>query len=1042
MKHYYKKTTFFLFSFLIFFFTTAATAQTIVRGIVTDEIGEPLAGATILLKGSQTGTTTTSEGKFSINVSGDSDVLIFSFIGFKKQEIKIGKQREINIVLRGDSESLDEVIVTAYSDGVRQRDISGALSKAKMSDLLSAPVGSIDNALAGRLAGVLVTSGDGSPGGTVNIIVRGNNSLTQDNSPLYVIDGFPMEGNPLSSINPNDIESLTVLKDASSTAIYGARGANGVVLVNTKKGAVGKVQITYQGDFAVENITQRMKLLSAYEFVKLQSEVFDPQRIFNERYFPTGSGFTTAEDYRNAPTVDWQERMFRTAFVQNHSLSLSGGTQSTYYIMSLSYRDQGGIVTNSGYDRVQGRINLTQRINSKLKANIVVNYSQEKRKGSSANLRNSWGYRSVAYPGEDLHTQKYIYEPDGINVRFNPIISQENEFRRKTSGNLYTNGSLEYEIIKGLKLKVSGGITNNKERQEAFNGSNTISGNLIDTRNARGINANIRHNEYNSWLNENTLAYQIRLKQKHNISVLAGLTMQGNRFSSTYAEVYQISNESLGMGGFSAGIPSQTTTSISSSALMSYLSRFNYSYKSLYMFTASFRADGSSKFYGKNRWGYFPSTSVAWNVAEENFWKKIGLKKYVSNAKLRLSWGLTGNNRVGDFAALPTYITGKAMEYSFNNAFAPGYIKNNLGNMGLKWETTSQSNIGLDLGFLKQRIRVTTDLYYKTTNDLLLNAELPLSMGFDRVMKNIGKVSNKGLEITIDTENIKRKDFTWNTSFNISFNKSEVKALADNQQSLLNSVGTGPYGFAGDIPSYISKIGQPMGMMYGHVYEGTYKYSDFDRVGEAYVLKRGIAKYDMTIQPGYPKYKDLNNDGIIDNYDRTIIGDGQPKAIGGISNHFAYKNFELNIFFQWSLGNDIYNVSKLEMLYPTYNQRERNMMAEYANRWTPENPNSDIPLSHMHGNFPSYYSTAVVEDGSYIRLKTASLTYNLPDKILKKVSLRSASVVVSGNNLLTFTNYTGLDPESSSFGQTLTPGYDFAAYPRSRTFNVSLKLGF
>ena len=233
-----------------------------------------------------------------------------------------------------------------------------------------------------------------------------------------------------------------------------------------------------------------------------------------------------------------------------------------------------------------------------------------------------------------------------------------------------------------------------------------------------------------------------------------------------------------------------------------------------------------------------------------------------------------------------------------------------------------------------------------------------------------------------------------------------------------------------------------MGMMYGHVYEGTYKYSDFDRVGEAYVLKRGIAKYDMTIQPGYPKYKDLNNDGIIDNYDRTIIGDGQPKAIGGISNHFAYKNFELNIFFQWSLGNDIYNVSKLEMLYPTYNQRERNMMAEYANRWTPENPNSDIPLSHMHGNFPSYYSTAVVEDGSYIRLKTASLTYNLPDKILKKVSLRSASVVVSGNNLLTFTNYTGLDPESSSFGQTLTPGYDFAAYPRSRTFNVSLKLGF
>lgn len=1041
-QNYTKRFTLLLVVLFSVLCTQGAFAQIAVTGTVTDSNGLPLVGVNVVIKGTMVGTTTNKDGRFGIQAKSGNDIIVFSFIGYKSQEVKIGNLRKLNITLNEDAETLGEVIVMAYGEGVRQQNISGSVGKANLNDLLEAPVGSVGDALAGRLSGVMVTSGEGGPGANVDIVIRGNNSLTQDNSPLYVIDGFPMEGSVLSSINPNDIESMTILKDASSTAIYGARGANGVVLVNTKKGSIGRVQVTYQGDFGVDEVTKRMEMLSAYEFVKLQDQIYDPRSTFVKRYYPEGSGFSTIEDYRNVPLVDWQDRIFRTGFTQNHSVALNGGTQDTRYSVSFSYRDQEGIMQNSDYNRTQGRINLTQTISKKFRANVVANYTLENTIGSGANLRDALFYRPVPYPGEDLARRAYVLENDGITTRFNPVISQENEHRLRTKGSLSVNASLDYEIIKGLKLKIAGGVVRNNERQEAYNGPMTNSGNLMNSGNARGINASLRTIDYSSWLNENTLAYQTTLRKSHNISALVGITLQGINSDNNFAEVYQISNEQMGMGGMATGVPNQITSSISESALMSYLARFNYSYKSIYMFTASFRADGSSKFYGDNRWGYFPSGSFAWNPAAEKFWKAAGLDKVLSNTKVRASWGITGNNRVGDFAALATYSSGRGNEYPFGGSYIPGYVKNNLGNMDLKWETTTQTNIGLDLGFFKQRLNITTDIYRKVTSDLLLNADLSLSMGFDRVMKNIGKVRNQGLEITIESVNIKKRKFRWSTNFNISFNQSKVLALADNQISMLNGVGRAPTNYSTNIGCYISKIGQPMGQMYGHIYEGTYKYSDFDVIGGSYVLKKGIPSYDLTIEPGMPKYKDLNGDGVIDGYDQTIIGRGQPKAIGGFSNRFSYGNFALNIFFQWSLGNDKYNANKLDMLYPTNNPRERNMMAEYANRWSPENPNSDIPKSHMWGNFMTYYSTAVVEDGSYLRLKTASLTYNVPARIMKKISLSSASVTLSGNNLITWTNYTGLDPESSSFGQTLTPGYDFGAYPRSRTINLSIKLGF
>ena len=1048
----------------VLFSMTVAMAQVIVKGTVIDKTGESVIGASIQVKGTTQGTITDIDGKFSLGVPDKKSVIVISFIGYATKELQVDPSKPMSIVLEEDTKVLDEVVVVGYQE-VRKKDLTGSVAKADMNELLNTPVGSFDQTLGGRIAGVNVSSGEGTPGGTMNIVIRGNNSLTQDNSPLYVIDGFPVEDAAIAStINPSDIESLDILKDASATAIYGARGANGVVIITTKKGKVGKAQITYDGSVTMQHVTRTIPMMDAYEFVKLQAETY-PASIANSTggYLMEYQGKQwTLEDYRDIFQYDWQDEILRTALQHNHNIRITGGTEGVRYNASVSYYNQDGILLNSGYERFQARANTVVK-RDKLDISLTTNYSRSIQTGSTPsetsysgmnNLFYSvWGYRPVTYPNKSMESLLNDVMDEAIDssndYRFNPIRSLKEEYRKYYINNLQMNGYVSYEFIKGLKLKVSGGYTYDARKNDQFNNSNTRYGGPTST---DKVNAQIIRNERLTWLNENTLTYQTNIKKKHFFNSLIGITFQNSDYEYYSLKSTHIPNESLGMAGMADGTLSSSSSLKSSWAMMSYLARLNYNYKSKYYATASFRADGSSKFSKKHRYGYFPSGSLAWNFMEEEFMAPI--KKVVGAGKLRVSWGLTGNNRIGeyDYYALLQMLKEKQGDYISNGSIpsgvypfdndmsSVGMVPVSLPNEDLKWETTEQWNVGLDLSFFDERLNFTADVYRKTTRDLLLEASLPLVSGYYSATKNIGKVRNDGLELSLSTVNIKTKDFTWTSDFNIAFNKNEVLELAENQLSLTTAAKFDQN--YNSQPSYIAKVGLPMGMMYGYLYEGTYKYDDFIKSGNSYTLKDNVPYFssEANTQPGMPKYKDINGDGVIDSNDRTIIGRGLPIHTGGFTNSFAYKGFDLSIFFQWSYGNDIMNANRL-FFENAGGKKDLNQFASYANRWTSDNPDSDIPAATKSAS-NNVISSRIIEDGSYLRLKTVTLGYTFPKTLIAKAKLSNARVYLAAQNLWTWTSYSGYDPEVSIRNSALTPGLDFSSYPRAFTLSFGVNLGF
>lgn len=1048
----------------VLFSMTVAMAQVLVKGTVIDKTGESVIGASIQVKGTTQGTITDIDGKFSLGVPDKKSVIVISFIGYATKELQVDPSKPMSIVLEEDTKVLDEVVVVGYQE-VRKKDLTGSVAKADMNELLNTPVGSFDQTLGGRIAGVNVSSGEGTPGGTMNIVIRGNNSLTQDNSPLYVIDGFPVEDAAIAStINPSDIESLDILKDASATAIYGARGANGVVIITTKKGKVGKAQITYDGSVTMQHVTRTIPMMDAYEFVKLQAETY-PASIANSTggYLMEYQGKQwTLEDYRDIFQYDWQDEILRTALQHNHNIRITGGTEGVRYNASVSYYNQDGILLNSGYERFQARANTVVK-RDKLDISLTTNYSRSIQTGSTPsetsysgmnNLFYSvWGYRPVTYPNKSMESLLNDVMDEAIDssndYRFNPIRSLKEEYRKFYINNLQMNGYVSYEFIKGLKLKVSGGYTYDARKNDQFNNSNTRYGGPTST---DKVNAQIIRNERLTWLNENTLTYQTNIKKKHFFNSLIGITFQNSDYEYYSLKSTHIPNESLGMAGMADGTLSSSSSLKSSWAMMSYLARLNYNYKSKYYATASFRADGSSKFSKKHRYGYFPSGSLAWNFMEEEFMAPI--KKVVGAGKLRVSWGLTGNNRIGeyDYYALLQMLKEKQGDYISNGSIpsgvypfdndmsSVGMVPVSLPNEDLKWETTEQWNVGLDLSFFDERLNFTADVYRKTTRDLLLEASLPLVSGYYSATKNIGKVRNDGLELSLSTVNIKTKDFTWTSDFNIAFNKNEVLELAENQLSLTTAAKFDQN--YNSQPSYIAKVGLPMGMMYGYLYEGTYKYDDFIKSGNSYTLKDNVPYFssEANTQPGMPKYKDINGDGVIDSNDRTIIGRGLPIHTGGFTNSFAYKGFDLSIFFQWSYGNDIMNANRL-FFENAGGKKDLNQFASYANRWTPDNPDSDIPAATKSAS-NNVISSRIIEDGSYLRLKTVTLGYTFPKTLIAKAKLSNARVYLAAQNLWTWTSYSGYDPEVSIRNSALTPGLDFSSYPRAFTLSFGVNLGF
>ncbi len=1028
-----------------------------VKGRVVDSSGEPLPYVTVYQDGkTSNGTTSDGNGNYMIKVPSDATV-VFAFLGFNDAREVVSGRTVINVTMKEEALSLDDAVVvsTGYNT-VSRRDLTGSVSKVDMDDLIRKPVTNFDQAIKGKVAGVVVTTSDGSVGSEASITIRGNNSLTQSSAPLYVIDGFPSESSMATLINPADIESIDILKDASATAIYGARGANGVIVITTRQGLEGKPKITFSSSWTGSFIANKADLMDGYEFVQLQDEVYTSLGKENPYFTPLEDGTVPTLDSYKGLGTDWQNQIYRPSLTQNYNLSISGGNAKAdnRYNVSLSALDQDGIIVNSNFQRYQGKINFHQKIAKVIDFDLIANYSRAVTSGtnptdahstSSASgwlLYSVWGYRPLKplYLGqaEDSLVEDIIDAElaDPNDYRFNPAKTVRNEHRKRIVDYFNANVALGWEIIEGLKLKVSGTYTTNASRREEFNGSETYTG-YPGSSSGKGINGGIFWNKKTSWLNENLLTWTKRFRQSHNLRIMGGITFQGETADYHGTRAEHIASETLGLNGMHTGkyltvVPYQYDW-----RMMSGLFQLNYNYKYKYYLTASFRADGSSKFPKENRWGYFPSAGLSYNFSREEALKNL---PWLSNGKLRATWGLTGNNRTStpyDHYYQLTAIPGDqgSFDYVIDNKNVTGYFPLNLGNKDLKWETTEQWNVGLDMGFFDSRIKFTADWYYKTTRDLLLMATMPSSSGYTSAMRNIGSMRNQGFEFTIDLVPVRTRNFTWNMNFNIAMNRNTVLSLNNDQKSLMTLVSW-ENKFNTQYP-YITQVGKPSGMMYGYIYEGTYKPEDF--VGGT-VLKDGIAHLSQfnrdVIKPGDPKYKDINGDGIVDDNDRTIIGCGQPLHTGGFSNSFTFYGFDVNIFMTWSYGNDVLNANRL--IFEAGDKANLNLLRSYKNHWTAENPGSDIPRVNANGNY--VYSSRVVEDASFLRLNNISIGYTLPRQVLRKMHFDNLRVYLSFDNIATFSKYSGPDPEVNTRRSVLTPGFDWSAYPRA--FGVTGGLSF
>jgi len=1038
-----------LFLAVFQFAVMVAIAQNAMQlsGIVSDDQGAPLPGVNLIIKDTKTGTISGIDGSFTLNVPAGTrnPVLVASYLGFATNEIVVGTRTRHLIIMKEDAKGLDEVIVVGYGTTTK-RDLTGAVSKTDMAEMMKAPVTGFDQAFAGRVAGVAVLSKEGQPGSDAEIVIRGTNSLTQDNSPLYVIDGFPIESSLSSVVDPGDIESIEVLKDASATAIYGARGANGVIIVTTKKGKEGAPVISYDGFYGMQNVTKRMAMLDAADFVRLQRDFYSESSIIT-KYF-SDTGVIDYEKYRGKG-VDLQDFVFVQAPTQSHRFNLRGGTAATKHSTSVSYSDQTGVLLNSAFNRLQARTSIDHEIKSWLKMGFTASYSRSKRTGASPSqigsssasnylMQNVWAYRPVTgkedFEIEDFLEEMYDPEVDISNdYRFNPILSAKNELRERYNTDLISNAFGEIIFNKKLKLRSSIGYVAKTQRQDQFNNSKTRSGN--PRRSIIGMNGSVDYLDNTSWSNENILSYKNRFARKHNVDAIAGFTMQEGNSIRNLIRMQFVPNESLGLSGLDEGAFTSMTAIRSSWALMSYLGRFNYNYDYKYYLTASIRADGSSKFPVDNRWGIFPSASLMWRFTKESFMKDL---TFMQDGKIRVSWGVTGNNRVEDFASYPQITSHPHFKYYFGPEEIKGSAIAALGNSNLKWEETTQTNVGLDVGLFDGMFTLVADYYLKTTADLLLNADMPGSTGYGdiRVFKNIGKISNEGLELTLTSRNIDNKNFKWSTDFNISWNRTKVLALAENQNVINRSISW-EHTYS-DLTAYIARLNEPLSQIYGYIYEGTYKYDDFEKAGSVYSLKPGVPYMgDPTaIQPGDMKYRDINGDGVINEFDRTVIGRGTPIHTGGINNTFKIKNFDFSFFLQWSYGNDILNANKYIFMNPQRNTT--NMFADYINRFSEENPTSDIPRTRANNS--KVYSTFAVEDGSFLRLQNITLGYDLPKNLAAKLYLSKFRVYATAQNLFTLTNYSGMDPEVSVSHSALSQGFDFSAYPRATTISVGVNL--
>ncbi|MBL7969629.1 MAG: TonB-dependent receptor [Prolixibacteraceae bacterium] len=1049
-----------LFVFLLIGGVQVALAQKLLKGKVTSsEDGSGIPGASIVVVGTNIGTVTNQDGNFSISIPANAKTLKVSFVGMKSQDIQIGSKTEFSIKLESEFTSLDEVVAIGYGSS-KKRDLTGAVSSVKGNDLVQLPTMRSDQALQGRAAGVSVQNTDGEPGGNVTIRIRGGNSITGGNSALVVIDG--MQGGNLNTINPNDIESMEVLKDASATAIYGARGANGVILITTKKGAQGKPVVNYSYNAGIQTLAHKLELLSAGDFARKSNAYAASQNGTPSSPITPILPFTDQQiaSYDENGGTDWQNEIFRSGLLQNHLLSISGGSENTKYFISGGYVDQEGILIETKYKRFTLRSNLETKINSWLKAGVNLNLVKDKGNvpptgegtyfgdilGQVVNtvarfdpltpVYNADGnYNFKALKGGPDKTKGYA-DPDV----WNPVALAKETKAEKTNNTNDINAFLEFALAKGLTLRVTGAVSTNNMDNKVYYGSKTQPG--------AGTNGlgKLEFDKYEFYQNSNILTYDNTFKEKHHL-ILTGVAEQQSSIEKyTYIEAQGFFTDDTGiddLGG--AGQINSRTNSTTKTAINSFLGRANYIFDNKYLFTISYRADGSSVFGENTKWGYFPSGALAWKASEEGFVKELNI---FSDLKLRSSWGKTGNQGIQPYQTLASVTSGYNYPYLGDGSTSIGFALGNAANPNLKWETTTQTDLGLDLGFFNQRLTATIDVYKKKTEDLLLNQQLAGYTGFSTILTNIGSIENKGLEFSIGATPVAQKDINWTTNFNISFNRSKILALAtsDPLQIITNTGGgyniwrNGAYSLKNLV------VGQPVEQMYGYTCLGTW--SEAER---AEALKYGQL-------PGDQKWKDVNGDGKIDKaHDgNEIIGDAAPDYIFGWNNSITFKNFNLSFLIQGTQGNKIFNAVRIKTESPVYGTG-----VNLNNRWTSENQNTNVPAFtdtqtrtiQLQGHSSKISmgtdnrSSRYIEDGSYIRLKNISLTYNLPQALLNSINVSRLSVFLSASNLITITNYSGYDPEVSSFNKGSRVragglGIDLSNYPTAKTVSCGINLTF
>ncbi len=1069
-----------LFS-LFLLFVSGVSAQIQVTGVVIDEVDEsPLIGVTVMEVGTQKGVITDMDGNYSITVKDENSRLSFTYIGKEAKTVRVGNRRKVDVTMGDQANELNELVVIGYGSA-KKSDLTGSVASMKASAIEESRSASFTSALAGKIAGVMAIQNGGDPGAGINIKIRGASSVSAGTSPLYVIDGVLMENSqsevsgasrmgdtsldPMALINPNDIASIEVLKDASATAIYGSRGANGVVIITTKSGTKdGSTQLSFSADAGFDLLPQkRMYALSGAEYENYMRLRFPLPADFVPGESTLAGNTALGWNPDGTPKITginrvWQDEIFRLGVSQNYNISLRGSSKKNTYAFSLGYYDKTGIVKNSDMNRFSYSMKAESTVNNYLKLGMNL---------SGSVMVNNGIVNATNQTQSNIFTQMLIFRPnitdreiedstdaDDPGSSWNNPITNLNSVVQRTDARR-TQGTA-YVIVTPskhwtLRSTIGGYMTDAKSKN--FSPSTSGMGRVDKGRASHGVARTT------NLLNENTLTFMKTFNEIHAVNVLGGITFQRTIFdnlttTTTGLEIESLDEESLKFGANI--LPPENSYSYYS--LMSYLGRINYTLKSRYLFTASFRADGSSKFPKGNKFSYFPSGAFAWKMNEEAFLKNV---KEIDQLKLRLSYGRTGNQSINTLAALAMM---SKKYYSFNTAQGTtgspiinmGVIPGTIGSDKLRWETTDQYNVGVDLSLFNSRVNFTADLYYKYTTDLLITEQLPGISGYQSVVRNIGSVVNKGLELNLGTVNMNTKNFTWTSDLNISFNKNRVKNIGSGDRIPITPTAIMQGHF---LDVFYVREGYPIGAMFGYKTDGLYQCHDFSDFYDAngtfisdkaqqkaiydnikgnngqFTLREGVVSRGNAVEPGYLKLKKQGEGDVITSDDKVYLGSNEPKFFGGFTNRFSYKNVELSIFLQFSYGNKLFNTNHAMLRgYNNYNIEQQ----YYDNMWTIDRQNA--PLHIYSDNIGRQTATELqAEDASYLKIKEISFSYRLPKKAMRNLGVKGAKVFVSGINLFTFTKYSWYDPEFSSTNP-LTGGLDKYSYPTARTFNAGFSI--